>query len=230
MPNKSNIKQTSSGTIKYSESNIRVLIDRFKNGDRKTFKEIWEMVRPFIGRLMRRGLDWNTATDLAGDVAMALYERGIREYDPQKCSFITWVYQIALNKKLNEFKRFKPVFFSEIDSRAKEASGQPAHITIIDRQRPDNKTPLNILIEKEDGEIRRKALHLLPKLLVLLSPDEQYLIYASIYEGQSDEEIAVILEGNNTLCEKYKKIRQRALKKLGRLFLKHGIRNMPLKN
>lgn len=114
MPNKLNIKQTSSGTIKYSESNIRVLIDRFKNGDRKTFKEIWEMVRPFIGRLMRRWLDWNTATDLAGDVALALYERGIREYDPKKCGFITWVYQIALNKKLNEFKRFKPVFFSEI--------------------------------------------------------------------------------------------------------------------
>ena len=239
MPNKMNVKQASNRTIKYNEARIRLLVDQFKHGDKKTFTEIWESVRPFISRLMRRGLDWNTAADLAGEVATTLYEQSIREYDPQKCSFITWAYQIALKKKLNEFKRFKPIFFSEMDSRAKEASGgadpvgygahQPTHIMVIDNQRPDNKTPLNILIDREDGEIRTKAQELLPELLALLSPEEQYILYACIYEGRTDKEISFVLAGDESFEKKYQKIRERAVKKLGRLFVKHGIRNVPLR-
>jgi RNA polymerase sigma factor (sigma-70 family) len=232
------VKQTSSRTIKYNEPRIKLLAGQFKHGDKETFTEIWESVRPFISRLMRRGLDWNTADDLTGEVAASLYEHGISDYDPSKCGFITWVYQIALNKKLDEFKRFKPVFFSQMDRRAKEASGgagpvgygshQPTHITVIDNQRSDNKTPLNILIDREDDEIRAKARELLPELLALLTPDEQYLIYASIYEGRTDKEISFILAGGESFEKKYQKIRERAVKKLGRLFVRHGIRNVPL--
>jgi len=89
MTNKISVRQTSKRAVKYNKSNIRVLINRFKNGDRKPFAEIWDAVRPFISRLMRRGLDWNTAEDLTGEVAIALYEQGIQEYNPDKCSFIT---------------------------------------------------------------------------------------------------------------------------------------------
>jgi len=61
-----------------------------------------------------------------------------------------------------------------------------------------------------------------------LFPEEQYILYADIYEGRTDKEISFALAGDKKSANKYRLMRQRALKKLGRLFVKHGIRNVPL--
>jgi RNA polymerase sigma factor (sigma-70 family) len=210
--------------VKYSERRVQTLVEQFKKDDKKAFAEIWQTVMPIVRRLLRRGLDADTAEHLTGDVCLRLFGKGIYEYDRQKSSFITWVYTTALNLKIDELKRVKPILFSQLPAVAR-ATGRK-DLADINNLQADYKSPLRILIEREEAGLRQRALELLPLLMEQLSPDEQYVIYASVYEERGDKDISLILEGDETHCKKYQKMRERALHKLGRMFAEHGIRRI----
>lgn len=206
--------------VKYNEKQIQLLVEEFKKGNKKAFAELWRAVMPIVKRLLRRGLDEVTAEQLTGQVCLRLFEKAIYEYDRAKSSFITWVYNIASALKVDEFRRIKPVLFSEI---ARNGQGEPFK---IEHLCADSRSPLQLLIEKEEDAVRQKALELLPILMDRLTPDEQYVIHASIYDGRTDKDISLILEGDETHDNKYAQMRKRALHKLGRMFAGHGIRKI----
>ncbi|MFH1227260.1 MAG: hypothetical protein V1701_05080 [Planctomycetota bacterium] len=221
---KNNTSAGVGGRVKYNEPQIQLLVEEFKKGDKKAFAELWRAVMPIVRRLFRRGLDEDTAEQLTSQVCLRLFENAVYEYDRAKSSFITWVYNVALRLKINEIKRFKPVLFSELADREEPLTR--GRRFKIEHLYADTKSPLQLLIEKEDDAARHKALELLPILMDRLSPDEQYVIQAGIYDGLSDKDISLILEGDQGYAKKYQKIRERTLRKLGRMFAEQGIRKI----
>ncbi|MFH1226522.1 MAG: sigma-70 family RNA polymerase sigma factor [Planctomycetota bacterium] len=213
---------------RYNEKQVQILVEQFKGGNKKAFAELWSAVMPLIKRILKRGLDEDTAEHLTAQACLRLFENGIYEYEKDKSSFITWVYNTALNLKIDELRRTKPVLFSELSlATGKNGQGNSFDINYLSSDRKD---PLRLLIEKEEGVIRQKALELLPRLMERLPPDEQYVIYAGIYDNRTDVEISLILDGDIKGADKYRKMRKRTLNKLGRMFAEHGITKVPLKN
>ncbi|MBI4712433.1 MAG: sigma-70 family RNA polymerase sigma factor [Planctomycetes bacterium] len=213
-----------------NESCLQELIVKFQSGDRNAFVDLWERVIPYVFRLMKPGIDQDEANNLTGEVCIKLYDGGLTKYQPrQNASFLTWLHKFAMSVKIDELRRPKPLTFTDagIDPVADELADtrEPRHEPFAAR----DKSPLQILIDKEEDELRQNALKLLPELTAKLTPREQYVIYASFYDNKTDEEIAIILSGNAEYTDRYKKIRQRALKKLGRMFAEHGIRTVPVK-
>lgn len=202
----------------FKESKIKELITRFKAGDKESFVNLWERVYPYVYHLMKEGMDEDTARDLTSAVCIKLYDRGLVQYKPRPdVSFIAWVHKISLSIKIDAIRRKKPISFSRLEKGGDE---------IISA---DHKTAPEILIEREENAVRQQALELLPKLLEILSPEEQYVLYASIYNNLTDKEIARLLTDTERYAPKYKMLRLRALKKLKRLYEKHGIIDFPIK-
>jgi hypothetical protein len=81
----------------------------------------------------------------------------------------------------------------------------------------------------EEEEIRARAINTLPEVMAKLSPTEQYVLQASIYDEKTDKEISRALDGDDKNEAKYKMMRIRAVRKLERLFNKRGIYDFPVK-
>src|SRR3989339_1152325 len=80
----------------FNESHIQKLVKEFQGGNRRPFIDIWQRVHPYISRLMKDGLDYNTARDLTSQVCTRLYAQGLKQYQPyQNVSFISWLHKFA---------------------------------------------------------------------------------------------------------------------------------------
>ena len=202
------------------ESYIQGLINQFKQGDNKAFEDLWENIRSYVYRLMKPGVDADTADDLTSEVCVNLYDGRLLKYQPDETvSFIGWLYRFATNLKINALKKKKPVNFSAL-------SGESGPVEEIF---PDNKTPLRIMVEQEENLIRERALDILPILMAKLSHEERYVLEASICDEQTDKEISRLISGDDKQEDRYKMMRLRALEKLQRLFKKNGIADFPVK-
>ena len=213
---------------RYDDIRMSNLANDFKAGKKTVFAEIWANVAPSLTRLMRRGLDRHSADDLLGQACTQLYEKGIPDFDRAKSSFIAWVFRLALNIKLNYLKKERPILFSQLEPELK-AAGLEDITELADRTGTDSKTPLDILIDREDEALTQRALELLPGLMQSLTAEEQFAVQSSIYDNKTDSEIGLMLSGNAGDADKVRKMRARALDKLGKFFAKKGIRRVPLK-
>ena len=203
---------------KLEDSSIQDLISRFKNGDKESFGTLWEKVRDHIYRLMKPGLDETTAEDFTSGVCVKLYENGLKNYQPRpNVSFISWLDRFTRNRKINLLKKKRPLNFS----------GLPGEADIAERIYSDGKTPLRILIEREDEEIRAKAIKLLPGLMNKLSAEERYVLEEYFYNEQTDREISRRLNHTERQSSRYKMMRRRAVRKLERFFRMNGIKDFP---
>lgn len=209
----------------FTEPYIQKLIKRFQAGDEEAFVDLWSRIYPYVYHLMRLDVDEATAGDLTSEVCIKLYDRGLHQYQPRnRVSFISWVHKLAQGVKIDELRRRRPITFSEL--KTTEPKGNEEYSSsLVERISREDKTPLEILIEQEEEAIRNKALKLLPKLLKTLSPEEQYVLYVSIYDERTYKEIAQMLTGATRQADRYRKMRDRALKKLGRLLTQYGIKS-----
>lgn len=202
------------------ESYIQGLINQFKQGDNKAFEDLWEDIRSYVYRLMKQGVDADTADDLTSEVCVNLYSGKLLKYQPNEgVSFVAWLYRLAMNLKINAIKKRKPVNFSALSGE-----GGP-----VEEIFPDNKTPFRILVEQEEEVIRERAVDVLPILMAKLSHEERYVLEASICDEHTDKEISTLISGDEKQEARYKMMRLRALVKLQRLFKKNGIVDFPVK-
>lgn len=201
------------------ESDIQGLINQFKQGDNKAFGDLWENIKSYIYRLMKQGVDADTADDLTSEVCVTLYDGGLLKYrSNEDFSFVGWLYRLATNLKINAIKKKKPVNFSAL-------SGERGPIEEVFT---DNKTPLRILVEQEEEGIRERAVDILPILMAKLSHEERYVLEAGICDERTDKEISRIISGDEKQEARYKMMRLRAVEKLQQLFRKNGIRDFPV--
>jgi len=213
----------------FNESHIQKLVKEFQGGNRRPFIDIWQRVHPYISRLMKDGLDYNTARDLTSQVCTRLYAQGLKQYQPyQNVSFISWLHKFACAIKIDELRRKKPANFSELAPN--RGDNNEEDYSVVENLAVENRSPLSILIGKEDEQARQKALRLLPECLNKLSPEERLVLSLSIYDKLTDKDISVILAGDEGSTNNYCQMRIRALKKLSKLFGKCGIKDIPVKS
>lgn len=203
-----------------AELYIQDLIEKFKKGDNKAFEDLWGKIRSYIYRLMKQGVDEDTADDLTSEVCAGLYSGKLLKYQPTEgFAFVAWLYRFATNLKINALKKKRPVNFTAL-------SGETGPIEDIF---PDNKTPFRILVEQEETLVRERALDILPILMAKLSHVERYVLETSICDERTDKEISRLISGDETGEDKYKMMRLRAIEKMQQMFIKNGIKDFPVK-
>lgn len=210
-------------SFRIEESQIRDLINNFNKGDKQSFGALWEGLSPYVYSLMKKGVDAPTAEDLTSEICVKLYEKALSQYRPKgKVSFKTWLGRLAANHKISAFKKKRPANFSDL---SEDESGN-----IAEKIYSSGKTPLRILIEREDGEIRKRAFEMLPKLMERLSCREKLVLEEYFFRNRTDKEIAGKLSGKESDAPKYKMIRRRAVRKLENLFRMNGVKDFPVKS
>jgi RNA polymerase sigma factor (sigma-70 family) len=203
----------------FKEDHIQNLILEHKNGNKQAFVEIWKAINPYVYRIMRSDLDEDTAKSLTSEVCTRLFDGGLLQYQPQSgISFISWVRKMAHGIKIDEFRRRRPIPFSDLENGEEDK-----------RIIPDCRSPISILIEEEEDDYRKKVYELVSKLLESFTPEEQYIIHASFFDGKTDKEIAMILMCDENYANKYRVMRQRVLGKLEEMLKKYGIRDIPIR-
>ena len=133
--------------------------------------------------------------------------------------FTSWLHKVALNMKRD--------YTGELER-------QPVSLDIIAEEEPcrfeslmknsECETPLDTLMHEEEEQYKTKALALLPEVLNALSPEDKFVIAARFFEGLSYEEISSRLSGDREKADRFRKRRERTLKKLKDVFTeRYGI-------
>jgi RNA polymerase sigma-70 factor (ECF subfamily) len=149
------------------------LVRRFISGEEKAFEELFLRYYPalkrFVGRMMPQ-----QAEDIVQEVFLRVY-RDIRKFSPDKGSFKTWIFSIAANLTVDEYRRrrrwlriFRPL--------GKEALNLP----------DGSRSPDEALLEKERRSEIEKALQMVPI-------EQRQVLILKHLEGFKFREIAQIL-------------------------------------
>ncbi|MEZ5464587.1 MAG: RNA polymerase sigma factor [Lysobacteraceae bacterium] len=157
-----------------TDSSDEDLMLAYGRGDAAAFELLYERHRGPLFRLLLRGLS-NRAT--AEECFQEVWTRVInaRERYRPEAKFTTWLYQIANNLLIDQYRRAKP----ETDGEAAEA--------IFERSESDEAQPEQVL---SDFEQRRRFQRVLEEL-----PDEQRIaIQLRLEQALSLEEIGRITE------------------------------------
>ncbi len=150
--------------------NDEILIRKAKNGDFEGLEMLHERYRPSIYSYFYYRVDEvATAEDLTSEVFVRMVEK-IDTFEPRGRPFLSWLYAIANNLRVDHFRKTSRQPLSQLDeSLAIVQNGPP--ITAEDR-----------LWE----ECLRKALK-------YLTEDQQQVIVGKFIECRSNEEMAVLL-------------------------------------
>lgn len=146
------------------------LIERVgRSQDRSAFKSLFEYFAPRIrAYYAKRGLAQSHADDLTQEVMVSLWRRAA-SYDPRKAAPSTWIYTIARNQQIDDFRR---------SSRAQQIDEQDPHFHLNDVPTQDS------LVERsEDADSVVQALSSLPE-------EQRYVLNLAFQEGLSHREIA----------------------------------------
>lgn len=146
------------------------LIERVgRSQDRSAFKSLFEYFAPRIrAYYAKRGLAQSHADDLTQEVMVSLWRRAA-SYDPRKAAPSTWIYTIARNQQIDDFRR---------SSRAQQIDEQDPHFHLHDVPTQDS------LVERsEDADSVVQALSSLPE-------EQRYVLNLAFQEGLSHREIA----------------------------------------
>lgn len=172
-------KQVTSPVV--SEANTPDLRDRLvkliarvgQDRDRSAFRDLFDHFAPRVRSFfLKRGVAGAHADDLTQDVMVSLWRRA-ESYDPSKASPATWIYTIARNQQIDDYRKA---------SRAAQLDEKDPHFHLDDTPRQDD------LVERSEGA--NAVLEALSKL-----PDEQgYILKLAFQEALSHREIAERLE------------------------------------
>lgn len=140
--------------------------------DRDAFGALFDFYAPRIKTfLMKRGANADVAEDLAQEALLLVWRRA-STFDPSKASASTWIFTIARNLRIDQFRREQRMAKND-DVELVDSDGPP---------RPDE-----LLTASDSGEHVRDALRQLP-------PDQLRVVELSFFEGRAHGEIASLLE------------------------------------
>ena len=136
---------------------------------RKSFTDLFEFFAPRIkSYLMRLGSDDIQAEELAQEVMITVWRKA-EQFDRRQASPSTWIFRIARNRRIDAFRRQKP-----LDVEADEPALSPAALP----------TPED---SYEAVEIEAKV----QSALLELPAEQKKLVKAAFFDGLSHVEIAM---------------------------------------
>jgi RNA polymerase sigma-70 factor (ECF subfamily) len=145
------------------------LITRTTAGERAAFNElVLKYQKPLYSLLFRMVSNHDDAADLLQKTMVKAFT-GLGSFQ-QRSSFKTWLYQIAINLAKNVYRDRGKATFVSIDD-------------VVIRRDPRT---LDVLIQKEDRLLLRKALTGLPE-------KQRLTVMLRVQEGKKFEEIAEIM-------------------------------------
>jgi RNA polymerase sigma-70 factor (ECF subfamily) len=137
-------------------------------GDRSAFAALFAHFAPRVkAYLMRTGSDSSGADELTQEVMLLVWRKAAR-YDPAQSNAATWIYTIARNKRIDKFRRERPVAFDLDDPT----------LTPEPERLPDHR-----LETAEQARILTAAIGSLPE-------EQAALLKLAFYEGKSHSVIA----------------------------------------
>ncbi|MCD6506270.1 sigma-70 family RNA polymerase sigma factor [Candidatus Poribacteria bacterium] len=149
------------------------LVRRFISGEEKAFEELFLRYYPALKRFVSRTMS-QQAEDIVQEAFLRVY-RDIRRFSPDRGSFKTWIFSIAANLTVDEYRK-KQRWLRIFRPLGKEALNLP------DRSRSPDET----LLEKERRSEIEKALQMLPI-------EQRQVLILKHLEGFKFKEIAQIL-------------------------------------
>ena len=161
--NEPNSDPEESGTIA-SEREINSLVDRAREGDADAFGLLYDRFQPEILRYLTHQVrNPETAEDLAQQVFLKAWQ-AIPRYEQRGVPFKAWLYRMARNQVIDQFRKQKPTTDLEgvdpaVDAEAEDlVLAQERSVRLrsaMDRLSPDHREVLiqRFLMEKSAAEI-----------------------------------------------------------------------------
>jgi RNA polymerase sigma-70 factor, ECF subfamily len=172
------------------------LMLRFQNGDEAAFDQLVEKFKnPILNYVARQIGDFTEAEDISQHVFIQVYKSAARYEASAK--FTTWLFTIARNLCLNEFRRKQRHPTQSLEQTLSTSSETDAPIQFSDSQA---RSPVEEITEKEIQAKVLEAVHKLPE-------NQRTAILLCRYEGMAYEEIAKVL---NTSISATKSLLHRA--------------------
>lgn len=113
-----------------------LLNDVAERRDRQAFAHLFEHFGPRLkGFMMRKGANAEFAEDLVQDAMIAVWNKAAM-FSPGKGSVTTWIYTIARNLRIDQWRREGSRYFTDIDDY-EEASDDPASDDIVISRQQD---------------------------------------------------------------------------------------------
>lgn len=187
-----------------SVDNDDLLIERFKNGDRVAFDEIYNRYKDRIFNYMRRMIgNKETAEELAQEVFINIY-MSIAAYKP-KGLFKAWIYTIASNLVKNELKK-KSYKINILLS--KPITGAENNVTLENVLASEAFSSRHII---ENNELKEQ----IESVIKSLPPIYKEVIVLCLIEGLSYEEAAQVLKTNvKTISSRLARARKLSIQKI----------------
>tara|TARA_R110000868_G_scaffold144396_3_gene363495 strand:+ start:19648 stop:20325 length:678 start_codon:yes stop_codon:yes gene_type:complete len=140
--------------------------------DRKAFRTLFDYFAPRVRAYgLRLGCTPQQADDLAQETMVKVWKKA-QLFDPAKAAPSTWIFRIARNQRIDDFRR---------ESHPEFDPNDPALI-------PDEEVPADQLIEqRQSGESLRNAIETLPS-------EQKTLLHMSFYQDMSHSLIAEKLD------------------------------------
>lgn len=159
-----------------------VLVERFLEGDVNAFNTlVWRWEKPMYNFIYRNLGNSDSAKDVCQTVFIRAYKELKRLRDPDK--FSSWIYRIAHNLCLDEFKRRKKRRFVTMHPSDDDNETQPA---IVQLQDTSIRTPEDLCHNEHVGQI-------LKRMLLALPEEQRVVVVMKQYQELKFTEIADIL-------------------------------------
>ena len=159
------------------------LVERFLNGDVGAFNTlVWRWEKPLYNFVYRNVGNEQTAEDICQTAFIRIFKEMKRLRDPNK--FCSWMYRIAHNLCLDEFKRRKKrhVLYLENDHK----NDAPAR-TIAQMPDQESTSPDELCHRQQVNDILKRMLMTLPE-------EQRVVVVMKQYHGLKFTEISDILE------------------------------------
>jgi RNA polymerase sigma-70 factor (ECF subfamily) len=138
--------------------------------DQQAFSELFDYFAPRLKSwLLRQRMADGEAEELAQEVMIVLWHKASL-YDPSRSSLSTWLFRIARNRRIDAQRRLKTRVLDDTDPAL-----QPVAAVAADTA-----------MESEDRDAQVRA------ALADLPEEQQMLLRASFFLGQSHSEIAIV--------------------------------------
>lgn len=156
-------------TLARAHAELIVAIGR--DADRQAFATLYEYFAPRLKAfLMRAGTPAGNAEDLAQETLLMVWRKAA-SFDPQRAGASTWIYAIARNLRIDQFRRAE----------------QPEGLELDPSMAPDDPaTPAELWETRHREQSVRAA-------MASLTPEQQQIVKLSFFEEQAHAEIARVL-------------------------------------
>jgi len=151
----------------------RLLVRVGQTRDRAAFRVVFDHFAPRIRAfLLKRSLSPAQADDLTQDVLLAVWRRA-SSFDPAKAAASTWIYTIARNQHIDQFRR---------EQRAKRMDEADPSLQPVPAPAADELCALS------------ETVGTVGEALETLSPDQRQVVDMAFTEGLSHSEISTRLD------------------------------------